>query len=78
MNLKPGYLDGLARDIDAKSDRDLATFLGITTQQLEQLRYGAPITPMAASILEARRQAHLKAAELFDGQSAGDVDKQTA
>lgn len=65
MKLQPGYLDGLARDIGAKSDQDLAGFLGITTKQLENLRYGAEITPQTAAILEARRQAHLKAANIL-------------
>lgn len=67
MRLQPGYLDGLARDIDAKSDQGLAGFLGITTKQLENLRYGAEITPQTAAILEARRQAHLKAANILGG-----------
>lgn len=66
MKLRPGFLDQLAADINAKSDHDLATFLGLTEKQLEHLRYGAEITPQTAAILEARRAAHLKAAEILN------------
>jgi len=70
MKLRPGFLDNLAADIDAKSDYDLASFLGLTEKQLEHLRYGAEITPQAAAILEARRAAHLKAAEILSPTAA--------
>lgn len=70
MKLRPGFLDNLAADIDAKSDHDLATFLGLTEKQLENLRYGAEITPQTAAILEARRSAHLKAAEILNPTAA--------
>ena len=37
MRLRPGFLDQLAADINAKSDYDLASFLGLTEKQLENL-----------------------------------------
>lgn len=70
MKLRPGFLDQLAADINAKSDYDLASFLGLTEKQLENLRYGAEITPQTAAILEARRAAHLKAAEILNPTAA--------
>lgn len=70
MKLRPGFLDQLAADINAKSDYDLASFLGLTEKQLENLRYGAEITPQTAAVLEARRAAHLKAAEILNPTAA--------
>lgn len=57
--------------IRAESDRDLATFLGITTDQLEKLRYGAELTVLQAADIVARREAHLKAATLLTSSPTG-------
>ena len=66
VKIQPGFLDRLAADINAKSDKDLATFLGLTEKQLENLRYGGELTEVDAAVLVARRSAHLKAAEILN------------
>lgn len=70
MRLRPGFLDQLAADINAKSDKELATFLGLTEKQLERLRYGGELSEVDAAILVARRAAHLKAAEILNPTAA--------
>lgn len=64
--IRPGVLDEIARDVDARSDKQLAAFLGVTEKQLQSLRYG---TTDAASVIAfaARAQAHRKAADVLDG-----------
>lgn len=69
-NLKPGALDEIAHMIDAKSDADLAGFLGITEEQLEKLRYGGKVPLLQAADFVRRREAHLKAAELLKESAA--------
>ena len=64
--LRPGALDEIAEMIDAKSDLDLAKFLGITEGELEAIRYGAGINIIKAADIVRRRDAHLKAVELLD------------
>lgn len=64
--LRPGALDEIAEMIDAKSDSDLAKFLGMTEKQLEAVRYGAGVDILAAADIVRRRDAHIKAIELLD------------
>lgn len=66
MKLKPGALEEIAHKIDARSDNDVAKFLGVTEDELEALRYGAPLTILKAATITARREAHLRAADLLD------------
>lgn len=68
--LRPGALDEIASMIDAKSDRDLAAFLGITERQLEHMRYGDGVTVIQAADIIRRRDAHIKAAELLTPDAA--------
>lgn len=70
QRLRPGALDEIAEMIDAKSDRQLAQFLGITEADLEAIRYGAGINLLKAADIVRRRDAHLKAAELLDPEAA--------
>ena len=66
LQIRPGVLDELARETGARSDKDLAAFLGITETQLEVLRYAVP-DPAAVIAFAAKAQAHRKAADLLDG-----------
>ncbi|GEM_PF-2283914 len=65
ITIRPGVLDELARDAEARSDKDLASFLGITEKQLEALRYGVP-TAASVVAFAAKAQAHRKAASILD------------
>lgn len=70
MNIRPGALEEIAQMINAKSDRELAGFLGITEMQLENIRYGAPIGVLQSADIVRRREAHLRAAELLTTDTA--------
>ncbi|BAC17634.1 hypothetical protein HMPREF0290_0902 [Corynebacterium efficiens YS-314] len=70
VQIKPGALDEIANMIDAKSDADLAGFLGITEKQLESLRYGAGLDILQAAEIVKRREAHIRAAELLNRPAA--------
>lgn len=58
--IAPGALDEIAHLIGATSDHDLATFIGVTEDELEGIRYGRALTPQSlarlAGITEARRK----------------------
>lgn len=62
--IRPGALDEIAHNIGAKSDQELAKFLGITATDLERIRYRGISAGQAADILR-RREAHLQAANLL-------------
>lgn len=68
--LSPGALDEIAQMIDAKSDAELASFLGVAEPHLEKLRYGGKVNLIQAADLARRREAHLKAAELLKEPAA--------
>lgn len=70
MNLKPGALEEIAHKIDARSDNDVAKFLGVTEDQLEALRYGASLSILKAATIANRREAHLRAADLLNPENA--------
>lgn len=70
IKVRPGALDEIARDIGAKSDRDLATFLGVTTRDLEAMRYGEGIDLLDAADILRRREAHRKAMDLLTPPAA--------
>lgn len=63
--IRPGALDEIAEGIGAESDQELAEFLGVTTKDLESIRYRGIDMVQAADILR-RREAHLRAAQLLD------------
>ena len=63
--IRPGALDEIAEGIGAESDQELAEFLGVTTKDLESIRYRGIDVVQAADILR-RREAHLRAAQLLD------------
>ena len=63
--IRPGALDEIAQGIGANSDQELAEFLGVTTKDLESIRYQGIDMVQAADILR-RREAHLRAAQLLD------------
>ncbi|OKX85154.1 hypothetical protein [Corynebacterium glutamicum] len=60
-----GKLDEIAQKIGAKSDADLASFLGISEKVLESLRYGAELSLLQAAEITARVEAHAQAADLL-------------
>lgn len=64
-SLASGKLDAIAQKIGAKSDADLASFLGISEKVLEGLRYGAELTLLQAAEITARVEAHSQAADLL-------------
>lgn len=63
--IRPGALEEIAQGIGATIDQELAEFLGITTKDLESIRYRGINVVQAADILR-RREAHLQAARLLD------------
>ena len=63
--IRPGALDEIAYSIGAKSDQELADFLGVTATELEGIRYRGVNVIQAADILR-RREAYLRAVELLD------------
>lgn len=76
LEIRPGVLDELARETGARSDKDLAAFLGITAEQLEDLRYGVA-EPATVVAFAARAQAHRKAADILDGTTT-DTERQAS
>lgn len=69
-SLATGTLDAIAVNIGAKSDSDLAAFLGITEKNLENLRYGGKLTFLQAADITARVEAHHQAATLLKTATA--------
>lgn len=55
MRMRPGAIDELAAELGATSSRETAAILGITPDQLEELRYGE-VTPATALVLADRAQ----------------------
>ncbi|WP_257160371.1 hypothetical protein [Corynebacterium cystitidis] len=61
--IAPGVLDEIAHHAGARSDKELAAFIGITEKDLEALRYGATTAGIVA--FAAKAQAHRKAADML-------------
>lgn len=67
--LRPGAIEELAAELGAKSSKDAALMLGITSTQLEELRYG-DITPTTALALANRAQQLRRAADIIGTAAA--------
>ncbi|RSZ61513.1 hypothetical protein EAH68_12670 [Corynebacterium hylobatis] len=79
--VRPGALDEIAQMIDAKSDSDVAKFLGVSERELEAMRYGHGVGVLQAAVIAKRREAHLRAMDILDevtGQKGAFVEDQPA
>ena len=77
MRVDAVVLQSIAEAIGAQSDAQLATFLGITTEQLEMLRYGRGSIDNAIVLLD-RIQALRKTADALEKVVDHHVDKYPA
>lgn len=68
--IAPGVLDEIARLIGATSDHDLATFIGVTEDELEGIRYGRALTPQSVARLAGAAEARRKANNILDELTA--------
>ncbi|MDK7179939.1 hypothetical protein QP446_04045 [Corynebacterium riegelii] len=68
-SLHPGALDEIAHLINAKSDQDLAAFMGVTQEDLEKIRYGT-LTTASIAKLAAKAEARQKANSLMESLTA--------
>ncbi|CAB0973609.1 hypothetical protein [Corynebacterium ulcerans] len=64
LYIQPGALEAIARSVGASSDSELAAFLGVEPQKIEEMRYQGVTLMEAAEILK-KKEAHEKAAALF-------------
>ena len=48
IRLRSGVIEQIKRDRNVESDSQVAAILGITPQEVEQMRYGARISPAMA------------------------------
>ncbi|AWY06484.1 Cro protein [Corynebacterium phage TouchMeNot] len=67
--IRPGAIEELAAELGAKSSKDTALMLGITPEQLEELRYG-DVTNATAIALANRAQQLRRAAEIIGDTAA--------
>lgn len=70
LKLRPGALDELAAELGATSSQEAALLLGITTEQLEELRYGGAVAPGTAAALAQRAQQLRQVADTITDAAA--------
>lgn len=68
--IAPGALDEIAHLIGATSDHDLATFIGVTEDELEGIRYGRGLTKQAVVRIAGRTEARRKTDQLIANLTA--------